>query len=302
MSKVLCLLYHRVCCLEDDIYNITVSVDNFEEQIKYLSENYQIVRFEEDWDEISGKAIAITFDDGYADNYQNALPILEKYKVPATVFIATGSIGKDEEFWYDELERLLTTGDLRNEYFKLIDPVYEYRWETKTKEQRLEVALTLRWLLRKDPSLNRRESWFRQLRDWAQLGETGRYENLPLNEQQLRELGNSPYITVGGHTVTHRSLGALTKEEQKGEIEQSILYLEKVIDKKIEVFSYPFGQQADYTENTIELLKEYGIKKAATTEARCAESENCLFKIPRLKVENLKIQEFENFIKNNWSK
>ena len=302
MSKVLCLLYHRVCFREDDIYNIAVSVDRFEEHIKYLSENYQIVRFEEDWNEASGDVVTITFDDGYADNYRNALPILEKYKVPATIFITTGNIGKSEEFWYDELERLLTQGNISNNYFRLIDPVYEYQWETKTKEQRLEVALTLRWLLRRDPSIDRRESWFQQLRNWAQLGKTGRYENVPLDVQQLKELGSSPYITIGGHTVTHRSLGALTEKEQENEIKQSILYLEEVLGKNVEVFSYPFGQKADYTGETIELLKKYGIIKAATTERRCAEMEKNLFKIPRIKIENLKIQEFENFIKSSWGK
>lgn len=300
MAQVLSLLYHRICNIEHDIYNIAVSIEQFEKQIQYLSENYQIIRFEENWNEVQDNVITVTFDDGYADNYQNALPILEKYKVPATVFVSTGNIGTEKEFWYDELERLLTMGNICNEQFDLDDPVYKYSWETKTQEQRLELAVTLRWLLRKDPFLSRRESWFQQLMAWAQLAENGRPSNFSLNEQQLKQLSDSSYITIGGHTVTHRSLGVLGIEEQEREIKNSIKSLEKLIDKRVEVFSYPFGQRTDYTDNTIQILKESGIKKAATTENRCAGVGENIYKIPRKKVGKINIEEFQKFIKNSW--
>ena len=56
---------------------------------------------------ISRRSIVITFDDGYADNLYNAKPLLERYKIPATVFVTSGHIYAQEEFWWDELDRVL---------------------------------------------------------------------------------------------------------------------------------------------------------------------------------------------------
>ena len=58
--------------MEDDIYQLTVSPENFEEQVRFLKDNFSILRFEEDWTEGSGSGVVITFDDGYADNYEYA--------------------------------------------------------------------------------------------------------------------------------------------------------------------------------------------------------------------------------------
>lgn len=106
-KKVNVLLYHRVCDMKPDIWNLAVSPVQFELQMKYLKENYSIMRFEDDWSNIREKSVVITFDDGYLDNYRNAWPILEKYQIPATFFVSTGNIDSENEFWWDELSSLI---------------------------------------------------------------------------------------------------------------------------------------------------------------------------------------------------
>jgi peptidoglycan/xylan/chitin deacetylase (PgdA/CDA1 family) len=90
---VVVLLYHRVTTLTSDPEMLSVSPDNFRAQMRHLKETVPLVRFEEDWTKVSKPAVAITFDDGYADNALEALPILEEVGVPATFFVSTGTIG-----------------------------------------------------------------------------------------------------------------------------------------------------------------------------------------------------------------
>jgi len=100
------LLYHRVADVKNDPHLLSVSVHNFRDQIAWLQKNYHIVPLSKLVDQIkyhtlNSKSICITFDDGYADNFYNALPILKQLKVPVTIFITSGMIGKKTPFYWD---------------------------------------------------------------------------------------------------------------------------------------------------------------------------------------------------------
>lgn len=291
MGRILCLLYHRVNPIKDNLYNLTVSPSEFEEHIKYLVKNYKIIRFEENWDKFPEDAIVLTFDDGYADNYLYALPVLEKYKAPATIFISSGTIGTCKEFWWDEIERILTGQENYPEQFHLCDQLYEYTWQTVTEYQRKELAKTLRWLLRMEPDDSRAKDWIEHLKIWAGvMSDEGRPENLPLSKEQLMDLAKSPYITIGAHTVRHLSLGALSDEDQECEIVNSVISLGKELKRKIEFFSYPFGTGRDYNKKTLEICRRNGIRKAATTKIGLWNKGDNLLEIPRLSIKNGNLQ------------
>lgn len=98
------LLYHRIARSKNDPYLLCVDPQNFHAQIKFLKENYKIiplVKLAQDIRKgrIENSTIVITFDDGYADNLYNALPILEEFKVSATIFTTTGYIGQNHFYW-----------------------------------------------------------------------------------------------------------------------------------------------------------------------------------------------------------
>jgi hypothetical protein len=106
------LLYHRVADLETDPWALAVSPRHFAEHLEVLRRSRVVLTL----DELSGRsmrgddpstAVAISFDDGYADNLHCARTLLECHEFPATVFLATGNLGCQREFWWDELDRLL---------------------------------------------------------------------------------------------------------------------------------------------------------------------------------------------------
>lgn len=101
------LLYHRVANVKDDPYLLSVSPDNFKNQIEWLKKNVNVIPIMKlvkqiSTGEIKSYSFCITFDDGYADNFYNALPILRQFKVPATIFVTSGMINKKEPFCWDE--------------------------------------------------------------------------------------------------------------------------------------------------------------------------------------------------------
>ena len=106
-GKVLVIFYHRINVIPVDFHNLCVSPNNFEQHMRYLKIHYSILRFEEDWEEAEGDNLVITFDDGYLDNYQWALPVLAELDIPATIFVTSSCLGGEREFWWDELETIL---------------------------------------------------------------------------------------------------------------------------------------------------------------------------------------------------
>lgn len=297
MEKVLCLLYHRINPVEDPIYHLTVSPAHFEEQILFLKEHFPILRFEEDWVKGSGTGVVITFDDGYADNCEYALPILERHQIPATVFVSTGYVDTEREYWWDEIGRLLTLDIAYPQKFVLRDSLYCYEWETDTKEKRIDVAKSLQWILRTDPDTTRADLFIEQLRSWTGVREGARKENLPVSMQQLMRLSSSDCITIGGHTVNHRSLGVRPVEEQRYEIGASVRWLQRKLGWRIEVFSYPFGAAVDYNEDTFTVCEENGIRKAATTVRRLWDNSCGCYEIPRIEVGNYDRNGLERLIR-----
>ena len=108
----LILLYHRVADAGSDPWSLCVTPRHFAEHLEVLRKYSDPMRLQHLAQGLyrrqrAGRPVAITFDDGYADNLQNAKPLLERYDIPATVFVTTGYIGSEREFWWDELERLL---------------------------------------------------------------------------------------------------------------------------------------------------------------------------------------------------
>src|SRR5262249_11986659 len=111
-SRALILMYHRVTELPNDPYLLAVTPEHFAEQMEEIRRYCVPMRLEELVDEledgnIPNRGVVVTFDDGYADNLYQAKPLLERYEIPATVFVTAGQVGSRREFWWDELDRLL---------------------------------------------------------------------------------------------------------------------------------------------------------------------------------------------------
>ncbi|WP_110954060.1 polysaccharide deacetylase family protein [Anaerosinus massiliensis] len=295
-KPVIILLYHRVADLEIDSQLLSVSIKNFDEQIKFLKSSYPILRFEDKWDNIKEKSICITFDDGYADNYYNALPILEKYNVPATFFISSGYIGTNKEFWWDDLERIILLNKVIPAEVTINISGVAYKWNTGSKGEILNFYNQLHPLLN-DVSNTERIHIINELIEKLTPNLDYRDTHRVLNELELKKFSQSPLVTIGGHTITHTRLGIQSYNEQKFEIDKSTDKIESIINDKLVVFSYPFGQKCDYNHDTIKILKDNNFKKVASNFPGQVHSWSNKYEIPRNLVRNWDVNVFKKEIR-----
>lgn len=297
---VVVLIYHRVMVLSADPHRLAVSPENFRAQMEYLKENFRLVLFDEEWSKVQEPAVAVTFDDGYADNYLHALPILEEVGIPATFFISTGTLGTRKEFWWDELERLVLGAIDCPRRFHLQDPEFARSWATASREERLCMHDELHPLLQKLRA-PRREEWLEQLRTWAGVDRTGRATNRPLTADEVKKLGASPWATIGAHGVTHTCLSILPENEQWQEIAASKQRLEELLGTQVETFCYPYGNRVHYNRTTLELCCRAGFRKAAANFPGQAHRWTSPFEVPRHVVRDWDVATFSARLKCFWS-
>jgi peptidoglycan/xylan/chitin deacetylase (PgdA/CDA1 family) len=293
---VVVLLYHRINSLQEDPYFLAVTPDNFRAQLVFLKQNFDIVRFGEDWSGLKRPSVAVTFDDGYADNLFKALPVLEEVEVPATFFISTGNIGTTEEFWWDALERIVLGNRPYPEKFELNDGRSVRVWPTSTVSDRCMLCEKLHILMFKIDAV-RRGHWLVQLQQWAGAGEERREVNRVMTVEELQRLARSRWVTVGAHTVSHTLLSALPIADQKREIHESKKQLEHWLGHEVTVFSYPFGRRSDYTRDTVNLCREAGFARAAANFPGQAHKWTDPFQIPRQTVFNWPATRFSKELK-----
>lgn len=296
---VIVLIYHRVTLLQSDPQLLAVSPSNFSQHLEIIKKNYPIIRFDEDWTGLKQPSVVITFDDGYADNYLEALPVLEKHGVPATFFVSSGYVGSSVEYWWDELERIIILPEKVPNRFELDDAVFGRSWPTGTLEERIVFYNGLHPLM-KQVDADIRDTWLKQLRNWAVLDSNGRTSHRAMTLEQLTAMADHPLVTIGAHTQTHTALSSQSPERQWEELSESKTALEHWLNRNVSVFSYPFGGLRDYTQGTVELVKKAGYKKAASNFPGQAHTWTDMCQIPRHLVRNWDGRTFESQLRNFW--
>lgn len=278
-KNIAVLMYHRVIDSNYNFWKLNISPETFEKHIKYISENYKVLRLEEEWGNMvdaNRKYVVITFDDGYADNYQFALPILEKYHVPATIFVSTDLIDTNEMYWWDELEKIFILDKYLGEF--VFDNVL-YRIKDSADSER--VCLTIRNRIKNMGPVERKKS-MSALR--SALGQAQPYDTelRCMNTSELAEMAASSVITIGGHTKSHLSMGSRHSVELlRSEMTESINLLEKKIGKKVEVFAYPFGGAEDWCEAADRISAECGMKKTVLVKNGNVSVKDKMYNLPR---------------------
>ena len=232
-KNIAVLMYHRIIESDYNFWKLNVSPPIFEKHMRFISENYKILRLEEDWKEIvepNQRYVVITFDDGYVDNYRFALPILEKYHIPATVFVSTNLIDTNEMYWWDELEKIFIVDKYLGEF------VFEgISYKITDSDTREEACLTIRNYI-KAQNLKKQRASIIKLRSILGTERTETSELRCMNTQELARMAESPYVTIGGHTKSHLSMGDIhSRELLCSEITEGLDILEKKIGKEINV-------------------------------------------------------------------
>jgi peptidoglycan/xylan/chitin deacetylase (PgdA/CDA1 family) len=298
---VIVLLYHRVTRRASDPELLAVTPENFRAQMQHLKENHPLVRFEEDWSNSPRPAVAVTFDDGYADNAREALPILTELGIPATFFLSSANLGSAREFWWDELGRLLLQGERFPGSFTLSRGARQERWPTGSapERERLYGEIVPRLT---DADLESRDAILVQLRAWAGKCEEPDVGNRSLSFDELTRLAGSELVSIGAHTVNHCRLSALPLQAQREEIEGSRHRLEDLLDREIASFSYPYGKHCHYTRESVALCRELGFRKAAANFPGQSHRWSDPYQVPRHLVRDWPVELFAAKLKGFWTR
>lgn len=203
------------------------------------------------------RSFAITFDDGFKNNLDNGLPILEKYNVPATIYITTNFIETNQMSWIDRIEWAFEKKDA----FNLNLPWNNFYSKVSSYKIKKEILEQIRDKVKRNNEFDPNS-----LADDIQL-----QLNLPLTYTSSSELDqkllwkdlkiliSNPKITIGGHTHTHRILSYLNNNDLEYEISNSINLIKKNLKLNCVHYSYPEGLEYCYNKNVISYLKKNGI-------------------------------------------
>ncbi|WP_027713882.1 polysaccharide deacetylase family protein [Desulfuromonas sp. TF] len=295
------LIYHRVTDLPSDPEMIAVTPENFRRHMQYLKTNFQVLRFEEEWGSLKEPSVVVTFDDGYADNALEALPILEEVGVPATFFVSSGVVVGGRDFWWHRLEALLLKEGEFPECFRLENDLFGQVWATANFDQRKQTYAALCLLMRK-LDVERRENWFEQIENWAGCGYPTETRHRAMTRHELKTLAASPWATIGAHTVTHSALSALSEARQRQEIFTSKQDLETIIGRGITTFSYPFGRKCEYDRTSMHLCREAGFDKVAANFPGQVHRWSDPLQLPRHLVRNWDLETFAAELKGFWTR
>jgi peptidoglycan/xylan/chitin deacetylase (PgdA/CDA1 family) len=303
MTACVVLIYHRVTRPSSDPQLLAVSPAHFEVHLRHLKENYCILSLRELVDRLSRQdvplnSVAVTFDDGYKDNLYEAKPLLEKYGIPAAVFITGDRIGSRREYWWDELERIFLTG---NDIYKKLEITaggQEYSWNIKDKAAAEAVYKAIHPILKNIPA-DERELSIDALFRWAGLDrEAGRDSHLALSREEILQLAEGGLIEIGSHGMSHCVLARENRERQEWEIRESKRKLEAILKNEIKSFSYPFGGKRDVTAETRQLVKNAGYTCGIANQQGYVDDEADLYWIPRRLVRNWSPEEFKSMMRS----
>jgi peptidoglycan/xylan/chitin deacetylase (PgdA/CDA1 family) len=307
-------MYHRVAEVDMNPWGLCVAPQHFAQHLEVLRQYAHPISLQELAEahrngNIPSRAVAITFDDGYADNLYQAKPLLEQYGIPATVFATAGYIGRNREFWWDELERLLlqpgqlpeklclningNTHQLElGEAANYSEADYQRDRQLRACESqpgsRLFLCHLLGQLLKPLPEEERLQV-LDELAIWSNTGSIARPTHRPLSWEELRILGEGKLVEIGAHTVTHPLLSAHSPDFQLDEIQQGKAYLEEKLARSVTTFAYPYG---NYTPETVKLVQKAGFACACSTVEDIVWRESDRFQLPRFEVRNWDREEF----------
>lgn len=277
-GRLLILIYHRVRQRPDPMFPGEVDDPRFDRQMALLRDHCHplplraaIAQLEDG--SLPPRAVAVTFDDGYADNATVALPILRRHQIPATFFITAGYLDGGR-MWNDsiiEAIRCATASSL---------DLTDLGLGTVALDSQAAKGAVADSIIGKVKHLEPRERQARVdslcVRTACELP-----DDLMMTSTQVRELADSG-MEIGAHTMTHPILRSITVEEARREIDESRHHLQSIIGRPVDGFAYPNGRpQDDYTERDRNLVEELGFRYALATVNGSATQRSDLFQLPR---------------------
>ena len=259
------LAYHRVCPhdpatypLDDEL--VSATPEGFDAQLRWVKAEYDVLSFAElaqGWPvgRLPARPLILTFDDGYRDNHDVALPILAHHRLPATVFLSTAYIGSPELFWFDKVacwikrtrrRRLVLRGPLGREY--------------ALGDERAKVVRDVQDLL-KTANEDTYEDLMHQLECQVDVALEPADQGRPLTWDEARRM-RAGGIELGSHTEGHLNLARLSPDRLDCELRRSKATIEAETGGEVIALAYPFGTPDAYSDAVREAAARAGYRFA----------------------------------------
>jgi peptidoglycan/xylan/chitin deacetylase (PgdA/CDA1 family) len=266
----LVLMYHNVDLNGDQRFNARhIARHDFRKQLTYFKKRFNIVSLSEMFENPNeqGNRLSITFDDGLANNFTNALPELETLSIPATFYVTCANLQNNSILWPDAMN-ILT--HFHKGPLNCLGQVFQpHPWNQWHSNEHGELMGFL-----KSRSHDERMQFIEELE--SSLGikpnesAPADYHTL-LSGAQIKSMSHNPLFEIGSHAISHSNLANLTTEEQRIELSQSKAYLEEITQKSITSIAYPDGS---YSRSTIDIAEECGYNHQLAVNYRHQEDRN----------------------------
>ena len=271
------LIFHRVLPQQDPLFPDEVTAERFDRQLSQVKQCFNIISLSEGVralraGKLPARAACITFDDGYADNAEIALPILQRHGLSAAFFVATGFLDGGR-MWNDTIIELIRAApaaiDLERAGFG--------RFTLETTEQRRAALGTLIGRLKYLP-LAERADQIAAIRDLVPVALP---DTLMMTSSQVRQLHQAG-MDIGGHTVNHPIIARMDAAGARKEIADGKEALEGIIEAPVRLFAYPNGKPGqDYQAEHVQMVKDIGFEAAVSTSWGAARPGGDLYQLPR---------------------
>jgi peptidoglycan/xylan/chitin deacetylase (PgdA/CDA1 family) len=272
------LIYHRVLARPDAMFPEQIDAARFAEQMELLARRFNVLPLAEaverlQSNSLNARSACITFDDGYADNYTIALPILRRHGLTATFFIAAGFLDGGL-MWNDKVIEALR--NCTEPVLDLTEMNLGVHPLATTALRRSGTDALLGALKYREPSARERAAIQIARIAHADLGASPMLAGWQV--RALHEAG----MEIGGHTVNHPILTRLTAQDAKREIVTGKALLESLIGARVSLFAYPNGKPGkDYGPEHVAMVRQAGFAAAVSTAWGAARSSSDIFQIAR---------------------
>ena len=205
--------------------------------------------------------VCLTFDDGYRDNLQHALPILRKHGAPFTLYLPTSFPDRAGELWWLTLEAVIA----KQSRIALTMDGEDRRYECGSTEAKYELYEHIYWWLRSLESEDELRAAVRELASRYGVDDTAFCKDLCMTWSEIGEVAADPLATIGAHTVNHVMLRKASDDAVRNEMRQSAAVIEAALGERPEHFSYPVGDRTSAGPREFAIAAELGFKTAVTT-------------------------------------
>jgi peptidoglycan/xylan/chitin deacetylase (PgdA/CDA1 family) len=278
-SRLAILIFHRVRADVDPLFAQEPDAEHFDRLMELVAQNFNVLRLSDVptllcLKKLPRRALVITFDDGYADNAEVALPILKRHGLTATFFVASGFLD-GKRMWNDSVIECVRRTE--RDALDLSELELGYMTLGSLVERRACIDALLPRLKYLDA--NGRAKALESLQ--RATGVDSLPSDLMMRSDQVRELHRSG-MEIGAHTVSHPILTTLSGHDAEREVADSRDQLQEITRAPVTAFAYPNGKpKRDYDRSHVELVKRLGFRVAVSTASGAASAGDDLFELPR---------------------